>query len=85
MAEAVYVMCALTGAACAILLVRSYRRNRMRLLFWSAFCFIALALNSVLVIIDLIVVPETDLGVLRSVIALTGLGGLLFVLIWDTR
>lgn len=85
MAEAVYVLCALTSAACAILLVRAYRRNRVRLLFWSAFCFIALAINSVLVFIDIIVVPYTDLGVARSLIALTGLGGLLFALIWDTR
>ena len=85
MAEAVYVFCALTSAACAILLVRSYRRNRVRLLFWSAFCFIALAINSVLVFIDLIVVPYTDLGSSRSLVALTGLGGLLFALIWDTR
>ena len=85
MAEAVYVLCALTSATCAILLVRAYRQNRVRLLFWSAFCFIALALNSVLVFIDLIVVPETDLGVVRSLVALTGLGGLLFALIWDTR
>ncbi len=85
MAEAVYALCALTSAACAILLVRSYRRNRVRLLFWSAFCFIALAVNSVLVFIDLIVVPEIDLGIFRSLIALTGLGGLLFALIWDTR
>ena len=85
MAEAVYVLCALTSAACAILLIRSYRRKRVRLLFWSAFCFVALALNSVLVFVDLIVVPETDLGVARGLIALVGLGGLLFGLIWDTR
>jgi hypothetical protein len=81
----VYALCALTSATCALLLVRSYRRNRLRLLFWSAFCFIALAVNSVLVFIDLIVVPETDLGVVRSLVSLTGLAGLLFALIWDTR
>ena len=85
MAEVVYALCALTSATCAFLLVRSYRRNRVRLLFWSAFCFIALAVNSVLVFIDLIVVPETDLGIFRSLVALIGLGGLLFALIWDTR
>ena len=66
MAEAVYVLCALTSATCAILLVRAYRQNRVRLLFWSAFCFIALAINSVLVFVDLIVVPETDLGVVEK-------------------
>jgi hydrogenase/urease accessory protein HupE len=85
MPEAVYALCALTSAVCAILLVRAYRRNRVRLLFWSAFCFIALAASSVLVFVDLIVVPETDLAIPRSLIALTGLGGLLFALIWDTR
>ena len=66
-------------------LIRADRRNRVRLLFWSAFCFVALALNSVFVFVDLIVVPETDLAVARSLIALVGLGGLLFGLIWDTR
>jgi hypothetical protein len=85
MAEAVYALCTLTSVACAVLLVRSYRRNRVRLLFWSAFCFVALALNSVLVFVDLIVVPDTDLGVIRSLLALIGLGGLLFGLIWDAR
>jgi hypothetical protein len=85
MAEAVYALGAVTSAACAILLVRSYRRNRLRLLFWSAFCFVALAINSALVFIDLIVVPETDLGIERSLVALIGLGGLLYALIWDTR
>ena len=85
MAEVVYALCALTSATCAVLLVRAYRRNRMRLLFWSAFCFSALALNSVTVFIDLMVVPQTDLGIFRSLIALTGLGGLLFALIWETR
>ena len=85
MAEAVYVLCALTSATCAILLVRSYRRTRLRLLFWSAFCFIALALNSVLVFVDLVVVPDTDLALLRAAVALIGLGSLLFALIWDTR
>jgi hypothetical protein len=85
MAEAVYGLCALTSAACAILLVRSYRRTHLRLLFWSAFCFVALALNSVLVFVDLVVVPQTDLVLLRTLMAALGLGGLLFALIWETR
>ena len=85
MAEAVYVLCALTSAACATLLVRAYRRNRIPLLFWSAFCFAALAINNVIVFVDLVVVPQTDLLPLRTVVALIGLGGLLFALIWETR
>ena len=85
MAEAVYALCALTSAVCALLLVRSYRRKRVRLLFWSAFCFVALAANNVVVFVDLVVVPETDLGLLRGLTAMVGLGGLLFALIWDAR
>jgi hypothetical protein len=85
MAEAVYILCAVTSAACAVLLIRSYLHNRVRLLFWSAFCFVALAANSVLLFVDLVVVPNTDLAIVRSLVALTGLGGLLYGLIWDTR
>lgn len=85
MAEAVYMLCALTSAACAFLLIRSYRRNRIRLLFWSAFCFVALAVNNALVFVDLLVVPGIDLFSLRAGVALVGLGGILFALIWETR
>lgn len=85
MAEAVYVLCALTSAACALLLIRAYRRSRVRLLFWSGLCFTALALSNVLVFIDLVVIPQTDLGPLRGVLSFVGLGTLLFGLIWEAR
>jgi hypothetical protein len=85
MTEIVYVLCSLTSAICAVLLGRSYLRTRVRLLFWSAFCFFALTLNSVMVFIDLVVVPEIDLRLVRSVFAMIGLACLLFALIWDAR
>jgi hypothetical protein len=85
MAEVVYALCALTSAACAVLLVRSYRRDRVRLLMWSAICFVGLAANNLLLFIDLVVVPDTDLQVLRSLAGLTGLVALLFGLVWDSR
>jgi hypothetical protein len=44
-----------------------------------------LGINNVLVFVDLVVVPQTDLSLLRSLVALIGLGGLLFSLIWDAR
>ncbi len=83
MAAAVYLLCALTSIACAALLIRAYRANRARLLFWSSLCFIGLAVNNVLVFFDLIVVPEVDLRLLRDVVALIALGIMLFGLIWD--
>jgi hypothetical protein len=80
-AEAVYILCALTSLACAGLLLRAWRRTPSRLLFWSAVCFAGLAVNSLLLILDLIVLPEYDLRVARLVAAGVGMGALLWVLI----
>jgi hypothetical protein len=83
MAEAVYVLCGVTSLGCAALLVRGWRRDRTPLLLWAAVCFIALALNNLLLSVDLIIVPERDLSVLRGAIALGGLTALLCALIWQ--
>ena len=83
MAAAVYVLCALTSSLCALLLSRAYRANRARLLFWSSICFIGLALNNVILFVDLIVVPQVDLRPLRDGTALIALSVMLFGFIWD--
>ncbi|HET9298469.1 MAG TPA: DUF5985 family protein [Candidatus Polarisedimenticolaceae bacterium] len=85
MAEAVYVLCALTSAACAYLLMASYRRTKSRLLFWSGLCFVGLAFNNLLLFIDLVVVPAADLGLWRSEIALASMALLVFGLVWESR
>lgn len=72
------------ASACAVLLLRAYAGNRVRLLFWSGLCFSGLALNNVLLFIDLRVVPETDLSVWRSIPALFGVAALLYGLVWET-
>jgi hypothetical protein len=84
MAEAVYVLCALTSVACAGLMIRSWRRNRERLLAWSAFCFAALAVNNCLLFLDRVIVPERDLTLWRNIPALLGVAALLAGLIWET-
>lgn len=84
-ANLVYVLCAATSAICALLLYRGYRSSRARLLFWSCLCFVGLALNNVLLIIDVRVVPLTDLSTWRLVPAVLGIGALLYGLIWETR
>jgi hypothetical protein len=84
MAEFVYGLCALTSIVCAVLLFRGYRLNRTRLLFWSALCFTGLALNNALLLVDLYIVPDTDLFVLRTSVALAGMLVLLYGLIWDS-
>ena len=80
---AVYLLCFLTAAACAVLLARSYRRTGMRMLLWSAVCFGLLAINNFLVILDLLVLPAVDFRLVRNLTALTAVGVLLFGFIWD--
>jgi hypothetical protein len=79
----VYMLCFLTSAACALLLVRNYRRTRARLLLWSSLCFLFLAANNLVVFFDMLIVPASDLRLPRLVLALAGVSVLLFGFIWD--
>lgn len=79
-----YGMCALTSILCAALLVRSYRVGRMRLLLWAALCFVGLAANNVLLLLDLQVLPDVDLSLLRDVSGFAAISVLLFGLIWES-
>jgi hypothetical protein len=85
MAEAVYVLSTLTSMACALLLLRSYRRSRARLLLWSSTCFAGLAANNVLLLIDFYAIPSVSLEMARAATALASLTLLLFGLLWDTH
>jgi hypothetical protein len=73
MAESIYALCALTSLFCAALLIRSYVRNRLRLALFSCLCFSGLALNNVLLFVDLVVTPDLDLSVLRGGVAVAAL------------
>ena len=85
MAEAVYILCALTSGLCAVLLLRGYRTSRERLLLWSGLCFVGLTLNNILLFVDLAVVPTVDLSVLRRSVAVVAMAMLLFGLVWGAR
>lgn len=86
MAEAVYILCALTSILCAVLLFRGYRANRTRLLFWASLCFLFLAINNVVLYFDLVILPvQFDLFWYRSSAALIGMLVLVFGLTWDSR
>jgi len=79
MPEFVYALCAATSVLCALLLLRAYRAQRTTLLFWSGFCFVGLALNNLLLLLDLYIVPATDLFLLRSVYSFRLLGFVLII------
>jgi len=80
----VYLLCFAASLLCMILLLRSYRRSRSRLLLWSSLCFVAFAINNLLLFIDVVVLPtQVDLLPFRQLSALAGVGVLLYGFIWD--
>ncbi len=82
----VYILCAVTSLFCFLLLTRGYLRSKVRLLLWSSWAFAGLALNNIILFLDLKVTwPDIDLSVWRSIPAVLGLGFLLFGLIWDAK
>ena len=83
LATTVYTLCFVTSAVCGGLLVRSFLRNRTRLLLWSAACFVLLAVNNLLVVIDLVFLPNVDLSPLRIAASLAAVSTLLFGFVWE--
>jgi hypothetical protein len=84
MAAAVYVLCALTSLACAVLLLRGYRTRRVRLLLWSGLAFVGFTLANVMLVVDRVVTgPAVDLSLWRSLPVLAGLTVLIYGLVWD--
>lgn len=84
--SAVYLLCLATSIACALLLARSYVRTRARLLLWSSLCFGFLALNNLIVVVDLLILPTTiDLSLLRLVASVIAVSVLLYGFIWESE
>lgn len=84
-ARIIYALCALTSLLCAVLLLRSYARTRLRLLLWSGLCFVFLCLNNVLLYVDLEMLPSIDLSLIRAVPVVIALALLLFGLVWEVK
>jgi hypothetical protein len=82
---AVYLLCAATALACAVLLLRGYKRSRTRLLLWCGVCFLALTAENVVLFLDLEVFEDVYLLPLRRSLALVGVVALLYGLIWEAR
>ena len=81
-----FLLAALTSFACMALLFRGYARTGVRLLLWSALCFIFLTANNVLLFVDTIVFPtQVDLRLYRLGTALAGVACLLYAFIWEAE
>jgi hypothetical protein len=81
--EVIYSLCLATSAACAALLVRSYARSRQPLLLWSAIAFTLLALNNLLVVLDMVVLTSLDFSLLRQGTSLAAVLVLIYGFIWE--
>jgi hypothetical protein len=70
MDKLIYGLCALTALSCAVLLLRSYARGRVRLLLWSGLCFVGLTANNILLILDKLLFTSVDMSIWRLSVAL---------------
>jgi uncharacterized protein DUF5985 len=75
----------LTSLACMVVLFRAYTASGVRLLLWSALCFVLLTINNVFLFLDLIVFPNFDFRPFRLTSALVGVALLLYGFIWEAE
>ena len=68
----VYLLCAGTSLACALLLLRGSITKGNRLLFWSSLCFFAMTANNLLLYINFIVLPNVDILIVARLTAVLG-------------
>jgi hypothetical protein len=78
-----YSLCGIAALGCMILLLRAYRRVGTRLLLWSGLCFACFTLNNGLIVVDHVILPGSNLFLLRNLAAMAGVSVLLYGLIWD--
>ena len=83
LAEAIYLLCATTSLAAAILLLRHYRARHTPLLLWSCIGFFGLAVNNTLVFVDLGLLPTVDLALPRALAGSAATLILVCGLIWE--
>lgn len=79
------LLAALSSLACMCLLFRAYARSGVRLLLWSALCFVFLTANNMLLFFDLVVFPDIDLRPYRLAANLLGVLFLLYGFIWEAE
>src|SRR3974390_2822948 len=83
--DTVYFLCMVTSLVCMGLLLRGWRRSRTPLLLWSAICFVLLAINNLLLFIDVVLLPDVDLREYRAAVLFAAVAVLLYGLVWETE
>ena len=81
----IYGLCLAASAGCGGLLARAYLKTKTRLLLWTAISFCFFALNNLVLVLDMLVLPDTDLWLLRQLTAGAGVTVLLLGFVWEMR
>jgi hypothetical protein len=80
----VYGLCLLASLLCAGLLARAWAKARTRLLLWTAVSFGFLALNNLLLVLDLVLLPtQVHLWGYRQAALAAAIGVLVYAFIWE--
>jgi hypothetical protein len=79
----IYMLCVISSLSCAYLLARAYQRGKSRLLVWSALCFALLALNNLVLAVDVLLLPDNDLSILQLLTSLAAVMVLLYAFVWE--
>jgi hypothetical protein len=83
MAAFVYIMCTVTSAICAVLLLRDYRRTASRVLLWCGLAFVGFTVSNALVFTDFVLVPTMNLAPVRAITNWMATTVLVVALVWD--
>jgi hypothetical protein len=79
----IYVLCMAASVVCAVLLARTYGRTRSRLLLWTSLSFTLMALNNLLLVLDMLVFRRVDLWPARAITFQAAMIVLLYGFIWE--
>jgi hypothetical protein len=81
----VYILCAVTSLICSLMLLRGFASSGVRLLLWSGLCFAGLAIENVILYVDVIIIPDVDISLIRRIPGLIAMLLLLYGLVWDAK
>jgi hypothetical protein len=81
----VNILGTLTVGLCAVLLLRAYARVRKRLLLWCGLCFTGLTISNALLIVDLLLLPDTSIYTQRLLVAAGSMLAILYGLVFESE
>jgi hypothetical protein len=81
--SAAYFLCMISSLICLLLLIRGYRRTRVKLLLWCALGFVGFAANNFFLFLDALIFPDVNLMPARLITAFAAVSVLFYGLTWE--